>query len=319
MPAFVEAIVFIFLLIACGYATALGGILREGTAEGLSNFVFTIAVPVLLFRTLATADFAGLSPWGLWAAYFSTIAVTWVISHQLIRRVFGRDVRSGVVSGICGAFSNLVLLGLPFMLGVYGHKGLAILSMLVSIHLPILMATTVILYQWGARADGVALKAVRPGEIVVDFFRQLLRNPLIGGILAGLAVRMTGLPLPHLAGRLVDAFAGIAGPLALFSMGMGMRRFGIRGHLRSGFSLAAVKLMLMPAVALILALGLGLAPLTAKVIVAAASLPAGVNSWLIAEQFKTGQRLASTAMTIGTGLAIVTTSFWLLVAEWVFG
>ncbi len=319
MPPFVEAIVFIFLLIACGYATALAGILREGTAEGLSNFVFTIAVPLLLFRTLTTADFAGLSPWGLWATYFATIAVTWVASHQMIRRGFGRDVRSGVVSGICGAFSNLVLLGLPFMLGVYGHKGLAILSMLVSVHLPILMATTVILYQWGARADGAEVAAARPREIVADFFRRLFRNPLIIGILAGLAVRLTGLPLPHLAARLVNAFAGVAGPLALFSMGMGMRRFGIRGHLAAGVSLASMKLMFMPAVALLFALAFGLPPLTAKVVVAAASLPAGVNSWLIAEQFRTGQRLASTALTVGTGLAILTTGFWLLVAGWVFG
>ena len=319
MPPFVEAIVFIFLLIACGYATALAGILREGTAEGLSNFVFTVAVPFLLFRTLATADFTGLSPWGLWGTYFSSVAVTWILSHQMIRRLFGRDARSGVVSGICGAYSNLVLLGLPFMLGVYGHRGLALLSMLVSVHLPVLMAATVVLYQWGARADGVALREVRPRDAAAAFSRQLLRNPLIIGMVAGLAVRATGLPLPHLAERLVAAFAGVAGPLALFSMGMGMRRFGIRGHLPAGASLAAVKLMLMPAVALALALAVGLPPMTAKVAVAAASLPAGVNSWLIAEQFGTGQRLASTAMTVGTGLAILTTGFWLLVAGWVFG
>ena len=319
MPPYIEAIVFIFLLIACGYAAALAGILREGAAEGLSSFVFTIAVPLLLFRSLATADFAGISPWSLWGVYFSAIAVTWVVSHQLIRRVFGRDVRSGVVSGVCGAFSNLVLLGLPFMLGVYGHKALAILSMLVSVHLPVMMVATVVLYQWGSRADGVAVEAVSLRGIAADFVRKLLQNPLIIGILAGFAMRLTGLPLPHLAGRLVDAFAGVAGPLALFSMGMGMRRFGIRGRLAIGASLAGVKLMVMPAVALVLCLAFGLEPLTSKVLVSAASLPAGVNSWLIAEQFKTGQRLASTSMTVGTGLAIVTMSFWLLVAERVFG
>ena len=319
MPPFIEAIVFIFLLIACGYATALSGILKEGTAEGLSNFVFTIAVPLLLFRTLTTADFGGLSPWGLWATYFGAIALSWIVSHQIMRRIFRSDVRNGVVSGLCGGFSNLVLLGLPFMLGVYGHQGLAVLSLIVSIHTPLLMAVLVVLHQWAARADGAAIKAVRPRDIIADFLQKLFRNPLIIGIVAALVVRLSGLPVPHLVGRLVDAFAGLAGPLALFTMGMGMRRFGVRGQVSAGVFLTAIKLMLMPAIALALALLFHLPPLTAKVAIAAASLPAGVNSWLIAEQFQTGQRLASTAMTIGTAFAVLTTGLWLAIAGWVFG
>lgn len=319
MPPFAEAIVFIFLLIACGYGTALAGVLKKGTAEGIADFVFTIAVPLLLFRTLATADLGELSPWGLWATYFSAIAVTWLVSHQTVRRVFGRDARAGVVSGLSGAFSNLVLLGLPFMLGVYGHEGLAILSLLVSIHTPIMMATTIVLFEWASRTDGVAIGKPSPGAIVANFSRQLFRNPLIIGILAGLAVRFTGLPIPHLASRLVDALATVAGPLALFSMGMGMSRFGIRGQVAAGATLSALKLVLMPGLALLFAWLFGLPPLTAKVTVAAASLPSGVNSWLIAEQFATGQRMASTALTVGTAVAIVTTGFWLFVAGWVFG
>jgi predicted permease len=319
MPPFAEAIVFIFLLIACGYSAALAGILKKGTAEGIADFVFTIAVPLLLFRTLSTADLGELSPWGLWAAYFSAIAVTWIVSHLTVRRVFGRDARAGVVSGLSGAFSNLVLLGLPFMLGVYGHDGLALLSLIVSVHTPIMMATTIVLFEWASRADGVAMGSPRPSAIVAGFLRQLFSNPLIIGILAGRAMRITGLPVPHIVSRLVDALANVAGPVALFSMGMGMRRFSITGQVAAGATLSAIKLFLMPALALAVAWLIGLPPLTAKVAVAAASLPSGVNSWLIAEQFNTGQRMASTAMTIGTAVAIVTTGFWLYVAAQVFG
>ena len=57
---------------------------------------------------------------------------------------------------------------------------------------------------------------------------------------------------------------------------------------------------------------LGLPPLTAKVAVAAAALPSGVNSYLIAVQFGTGQALASNQMTIATACAVVTTAFWLI-------
>jgi malonate transporter len=130
---------------------------------------------------------------------------------------------------------------------------------------------------------------------------------------------MTGLELPTLAAGLVDALAGIAGPVALFAMGLGLRKFGISGNLRPALALSALKLFLMPAVALGMALLLGLSPLAAKVVVASAALPSGINSYLIATQFGTGQALASNQMTIATACAVVTTAFWLTVAQAVFG
>jgi predicted permease len=83
-------------------------------------------------------------------------------------------------------------------------------------------------------------------------------------------------------------------------------------------ALSALKLFLMPAAALATAWLFGLPPLTAKVAVLAAALPAGVNSYLIASQFGTGQALASNQMTLTTALAVVTTSFWLAVANFLF-
>lgn len=59
--------------------------------------------------------------------------------------------------------------------------------------------------------------------------------------------------------------------------------------------------------------------MTAKVAVAAAALPAGVNSYLVAMQFGTGQALASNAMTIGTAAAVGSTAMWLAIAQLVFG
>ena len=119
--------------------------------------------------------------------------------------------------------------------------------------------------------------------------------------------------------RFVDALASIAAPLALFAMGLGLKKFGISGNVLPALVLSGLKLMLMPAAALAFAWLFGLPPLTAKVAVAAAALPSGVNSYLIAMQFGTGQALASNQMTIATALAVVTTAFWLTIAQSVFG
>lgn len=316
MSPLVETVLFVFGLVALGYIAGATGYLRSETGDALSEFAIGVALPLLLFRTMIGADFHGSAPWSLWATYFIAVTVAWTAGHLVTTRMFGRDGQAGVVGGVSSAFSNLVLLGIPFMLGVFGQEGFEILSLIVSVHLPTMMMASIILFEtFGPRRS----EPMHPVVIIRDFLRKILTNPLIVGILAGLAWRATGVPMPGLATRFIDALANIAGPVALFAMGLGLKKFGISGNIKPALALSVLKLMLMPAVALLFAWLFGLPPLSAKVAVAAASLPSGVNSYLIATQFGTGQALASNQMTIATACAVVTTAFWLTIATMVFG
>lgn len=315
MSPLTETILFIFGLVGLGYLAGLTGYLKAASGDALSEFAVGVALPLLLFKTMVTADFHGAAPWALWAAYFTAAVVAWTAGHLTMTRVFGRDGAAGVVGGVSAAFSNLLLLGISFVLSVFGQAGVEVLSLLLAVHLPSMMIASIVLFQVFGRDRTVALQLDR---IAKDFLRKLFTNPLIVGILAGLAWRLAGVPLPSLAARFVDALSGIAGPLALFAMGLGLRKFGISGNVRPAIALAALKLMLMPAVALAAAWLLGLPPLTAQIAVVGASLPSGVNSYLIATQFGTGQALASNTMTIATAAAVVTTAFWLSIALIVF-
>ncbi len=315
MPPFAETIAFVFGLVGLGYLAGWIGILKADTGDALADFVFVIAVPLLLFRTMSNADLADSAPWALWATYFSAVAISWTAGQLTVTRIFGRENRAGIVGGVAAAFSNLVLLGIPFMLGVYGHQGFEILSLLVAVHLPIMMATSIILFE----LVGSAEEGFVPLRVIRNFLSGLLRNPLIIGILAGLAWRFIGAAMPDLGNRLVDALANVAGPVALFSMGLGLRKFGFSGNIKPALAIAAIKLFLMPSVALAMALLLGLPPMTAKVAVAAASLASGVNPYLVATRFGTGQALASNATTASSALAVVTTAFWLAIAQAIFG
>jgi predicted permease len=316
MSSLVETVLFVFGLVALGYACGVSGYLKPAIGDAVSEFAVRLALPLLLFRTMAQADFHGAAPWALWATYFFAAAVTWVAAHLVITRIFGRDSASGIVGGVCAAFSNTVLLGIPFMLGVYGKSGVEILSLIVSVHMIAMLIASVVLFELFGRR-GRPPKGWR--ELLEGFLQKLAANPLIVGIAAGLLWRMTGLALPSLAQRFVDAIADTAGPLALFAMGLGLRKFGISGNLLPSITLSALKLVFMPAVALAAAWALGLPPLAAKVAVATASMPSGVNSYLIAVQFRTSEALASSQMTLATVAAVVTTAFWLAAAHAVFG
>jgi malonate transporter and related proteins len=311
----VETILFVFGLVALGYLAGLTGYLKAEVGDALTEFAVGVALPLLLFRTMVDADFQGSAPWALWAAYFAAAAVAWVAGHLVMTRIFGRDSQAGVVGGVATAYSNLVLLGIPFMLGVFGQDGFEVLSLLIAIHMPVMTMTSIILFDvFGHRKTG----SISAGEILRAFLRRVLPNSLMIGILAGVVWRFTGIQLPPFVVRPIDSLADIAGPLALFAMGLGLRRFSISGNVLPAAVLSLLKLFLMPAVALGAALLLGLPPMTAKVAVAAAALPSGVNSYLLAVQFGTGQGLASSQMTIATACAAVTTAFWLTVVHVVF-
>jgi len=317
MSPVAETIGFVFGLVALGYVAGWAGLLKAQTGDALTDFAVTIALPLLLFRTMAGADFHDGVPWSLWGAYFSSGAIAWLTAQFSVIYIFGRDERAGVVAGVTAAFSNQLLLGVPLILGAFGQSGFEVLSLILSVHLPTMTAATIILLVLvGGKGKGGGIDFV---GLLRQFLSTMLVNPLIIGILAGLFWRLTSLETPSLAGRLIDSLANLAGPLALFAMGLGLRKFGLSGHLSPAVVLVAVKLVLMPAVALAMAMLFGLSPLAAKVMVAVASLPSGVNTYLIAARFGTGQALASNAMTIGTVCAFLTTGTWLAIAQWVFG
>ena len=298
-------------------ATARGffGYLKPEIGDGVSAFAVNVAMPLLLFRTMVGANFHGAAPWAFWSVYFAAAIVAWTVGHLITTRIFGRDSQAGLVGGVSSAFSNIVLLGIPFIIGVLGQPGFEILSLLVSIHLPIMIMASIVLFE----IFGGSGKTMQPMRILGTFVNRVATNPLIVAIVGGQIWRLTGIPLPALPMRLVDALADTAGPVALFAIGLNLSRFGLSGNVRPAFVLSGVKLLLMPAVALALAWMAGLPPLTAKVAVAAAALPSGVNSYLIAVQFNTGQALASNQMTISTACAAFTTALWLSLAQIVFG
>lgn len=316
MTPLTETVLFVFSLVALGYLAGLTGYLKPASGEGISEFAVNVAMPLLLFQTMVKSDFHGVAPWSLWGAYFAAVAITWAAGHLVMTRLFGRDARAGIVGGVSSAYSNVVLLGAPFILGIFGASGFEVLSLLVSVHLPIMMMASIVLFEMFGRGSG---ETVHPLRVVKSFLRRLFINPLIIGILAGLAWRLTGAALPDLVERLVDTLADTAGPVALFAMGLSLRRFGISGNIRPALTLSGLKLFLMPALVLAFVWLLGLPPLTSKVAVVVAALPSGINSYLIAVQFNTGQALASNQMTLATASAVLTTSFWLTVVVHIFG
>ena len=317
MDQILEIVLPVFGLIGVGYGIARTNVIGKGSGEALASFVFTVAIPVLLFRTIVVADFSAASPWLLWLAYFTGFAAAWFAGDVIVRRLFGRDHRAGVVGGVSSAYSNAVLIGIPLTITAYGDAGAVAIALIVAIQLPIAMTAGVLLIARAERLDGIAGGGgLNARAAATGIARSLATSPIILGILAGVVWRLTGIPLGGPAGVVVGRIADVAGTLALVSVGMTLRQYGIGRNVPAGLVVSVVKLVVMPAVVLVMAHFLVLPPVWVKVAVITAACPTGVNAYLIANRFRTGEALASNAIAVATGLAVVSTAVWLRVVEW---
>ncbi|WP_185983750.1 AEC family transporter [Aureimonas mangrovi] len=308
----------IFGLIALGYAAAKSGYLPASSADGLAQFVFGIAMPALLLRTVATADFGGVQPAPLWLAYFAGVIVTYGLAMILTRRLGRVDRRSSVVAGVATSFSNLVFITIPVVDRIYGTAGLGVLALLLTIHLPIMVTASTLLIERAALQD--TRDGLVTGGAAFDMhaalrriWRSLSRNALIIGILCGSIFQVLGLPVAGPFGEIVNTVASTAGPLALIALGLSLPRYKIGSDLKLPLVLASLTLVLQPAIVWLAGQALGLSPLWLQVAVLGAAAPPGVNAYLLAVHFKSGEHLAATLTVVATVISAVTLSLWILV------
>jgi predicted permease len=89
----------VFGLIGIGTLARQIGLVGDKVGEGLSDYVFALAVPCLIFRTLTRADIPVVQPWGYWISYFAGVAVVWWLAMIAARRIAGLSGTSAVGPG----------------------------------------------------------------------------------------------------------------------------------------------------------------------------------------------------------------------------
>ena len=72
-------------MIVLGYGFAKTNIIDAAASRGIGLFVFNVAIPALLFKTMATMDTKDVAPWNLWAAFYGGIALTCLSISRIFR------------------------------------------------------------------------------------------------------------------------------------------------------------------------------------------------------------------------------------------
>lgn len=296
----------IFAIALFGYLMARLGVLSGRDIEGISRFVFNIAIPVLLFNSLAHVELPAAINWQFMLSYYSVVLIIYGLGLWASQRWFAHSPQEQGIFGLGASYSNMILVGLPIISTGLGDEALLPLFMLVSVHSGILFFIVTLLAE---RSNGQGLSAA---QIASQTLKTLARNPIILGLLSGLLVNLFAIPLPAMMNDALDMFSDATLPCALFVLGASLNTYKIAGHFKEAWVMIGLKMVLQPLLVGLLVFGVfQLDPLWSAVAVMAAGMPIGVNAYIFAHKYQAGIATLSTAILLSTLLAVVSESLLL--------
>ena len=295
----------IFGLTLVGWVAALAGFLSEKVSDGLSEYVFSIAVPALIIATLTRPGLTGEITPSYWFSYFGGAALSWLIGSLIASRREGVERRGAILHGFAASQSNTVFIGVPMILQAYGEEGAFPLFMLLAVHLPLMMGCATFLIE----ADGQTsiLRRLRGLALV------LLRNPIFLALIVGLCLKGVDVAPTGMVKALIDSLAGTASTCALIALGAGLVRYRVLHDLPSAMVVTVLKIGLHPLAVWVLAFHVfTMPPAYAGVATLFAAMPVGINAYLLAARYKTETGVVAAAVMLSTLLATLTTVAWLM-------
>lgn len=311
MNAILTTVLPVFGMIVLGYGFARARIFDAAAGKGITLFVFNVAIPALLFKTVATMEPQQAAPWGLWIAFFGGLAITWLVTAFVSRFFETLRVSGGAAASMAAGFGNLALLGTPLALSHFGNQVAIPLGMILSINAPVLWFAAMLHRELSIHSGSFSiLKTAR------ELFRNLATNGIVLGLLAGSLWRLTGFGLHPVAGTMLDMLADASVPTALFALGVSLTGYSLKGSWNGMFALIALKMVLMPVlVFMMVRYVVSIPPVWAQVAVLFAAMPTGANAFLFAHRNEEAVAAVSGAIALGTALAAISASILLYLMD----
>ena len=310
--AVISALLPVFLVIALGVLLKQTLLPERSAWDSLERLTFYVLFPALLTVTTATADLSEVPVAGVGGALFFAIIILSAILLLFrlpISRALGIN-GAAFTSVFQGAIRWNTYVALAIAGTMFGTPGLALASVAIVAMVPVLNLICVLVL-----ARYAADKA--PDARTTAF--MVLRNPLIWSVLAGIAINVSGVPLPAIAVSLLEILGRGALALGLLAVGAGLE---LGKALRPNLAVIVtvfLKLAVMPAVAIGLALWFGLAGPPLLVVAIASSVPSAPGAYILARQMGGDAPLYAHLLTMQTLVALLTIPLVLAIVDRIAG
>ncbi len=270
-------------------------------APTLSRAAFYLFSPMLIFDSLVTSTATTTEFGQIALVALATTLIMWILGEAVARplRLEGPTRAAFVLSLLLMNAGNY---GLSVNLFAFGQPGVERAAVYFTISAVLSSSLGVYLSARGRAPARMAL-------------RQAAGVPLVYAAILGLAVNLTGLPMPEPVMKAAHTLGQAAVPTMLAVLGLRLVET-IQDERRSihwpAISVVTVgRLMIAPAIALVLATLFGLEGLTFQVTVLESAMPSAVMTTILATEFDSDPSFASVAALATTLVSLPTVTLWL--------
>jgi malonate transporter len=295
----------VFAVIVTGWLAGWLGYISRSLADGLVHFAYNVAMPALLFTTIAQEPGRNLLEWRFLMAFGGGSILCFVLVFLIVRIAWGCDLASSTIQGMAAAMTNTGFVALPILHSIYGQPAVLPAAIATVFVAAVMFPASVILLE--SVQGGQHGSSARP----VLLLKQITLNPMVLSTLVGLAWAIAGWPIPMPIAAYLNIFAAALTPCALFAIGLGLTAEGMRSKLAASMVLTVVKLVMMPLVVYGLCVISGLNPLYTIAAVVCAAVPTAKTVFILAGEYKVEEELVTATVSITTLLSVVTLLGWL--------
>ena len=308
----ISSLLPVVLLIAAGYLAGRRRWIGGNAVKDLSNLIFLLLAPALLFRAMSTVHVQELSLKPV-AAYF--IASGLLFAATLAWRGFNR---TGAVLALANTYSNTVMIGIALIGLAYGEPGMVVLLTLISLHSLVLMTSATVVLELAVAREHAVSGAERRSmaRTVLRALRNAIIHPVPLPIIAGLLFAQTGLVMPEVIDKPIQLLGQAFGPVALVMVGITLALTPIGRHWRGALVQALVKNLVHPLLVALIGWLLGVRGIPLTVMVVAAALPIGANVFLFSQRYRSAEDLVTASVAVSTVLALGTLTLVMVWVQW---
>ncbi len=309
----------IFLIMVLGWFLMRIGLFTKEFNKVADKYVFKVALPVLLFKDIATADIR--SDFNLTFVLFCMITTTimflaiWGLSY-----IFIKDKTQVGAFAQASARGSAAVLGIAFINNIYGNSGMAPLMIVSAV--PLYNILSVIILTFSADMGKEAQKnklndnvSNSKGSNIKKACINVVKNPIIIGIFLGLPFSIFGISIPPIPLKAVTSIAQTATPIALLVVGAGFEGAKAIKKIKLTAVATFIKLVLLPLIFFPFAIAFGFRGSELVAILVMLGSPTTVTCYIMAKNMGNDEVLSSSIVVMATLLSSVTLTGWIFVLK----
>ena len=308
-------VLVVFIYIGVGFIANRLKVLPEESVKHFISLIMGITVPCLMISSITSQDINGdmyrntILVLVLSALIYTVIAVmTTFISDRIFPDKDQQD-RNVLASAMTGCNSGFM--GLPIASAVFGELVFYYLAIQTIVNNTYLFV--------GSLSQLHHRESERSSKSLPEKLRPLV-NPTSVATVVSIIMLFAGLHLPEYVMGIVEPLGDITIPLSMILVGVQLGGTDFRRLLSDKALLitSAIKLILAPALALLILTLLPVDPVVKLTSLLAVCFPSAVIGVAVAAQEKKNPQLMAEAVAVSTLLSVITLPVWIMIISYLY-